>query len=936
MADQVRVFNPNPSFQVDPATGQRGFYTVFDRGTYAYNQLPASQRQETPMQSSALNATNPQESIASSNTPPAPISEPKQFALPNDIAGLQSGYFTTNLNPQGKETVTGYAYQEKVDPLNPYAGSKLKVIPRSELDAYQQQYASQIAERGKIQSEATNVSRSPGFVSGMSTPTGYEAFVNKETTSSKSVPINTGGFENVTSPALVATKAPAGNYTFANPESNLTILEDRRQQLLQYYGDKNVIGSKKSNFMIPGTEGIRGSTDNFLKSIGIRFEPEAVSILKNIPASRVPEFEKYQEEKTGQLNRVIEVGFAAGVAGSLAPKTFAKINPFGEPAPKIGGRLNVQEGTTLKSVTETPTGTVLSSDVVRTYSLNGKEVLTKEPVSQFIPKDASAYAQVNPPSGAISRVTSASKVGSPQTGQGVSFGGDAAKALEVQNRPWAVNLLSNIQGMFVKNTVTSTAKTGSANTVNLLRDARQQTGFFGNVNARIGEFGANLEAAQRGALLRYGGKGELQGSLGKTSTDTADYALSGVTKPTGKGSFSAENPLLEKNIATSRNDVTELENRLSRIDSLSKDPNIRQRPPEYRQGVQAQLDIEKQNLNALQKSQKESVFTQGFTGETIVKATNGAKGTARVSVSGEVNIPRDLLPQIQRAMGEQSASASRASMLNPQGTQGTSFVTSAVPKQSEAVTRVVQAMQNAGLSGRGAAAQSLAANTRAASFNVNAPSFGALGASTFGFRQTTSLETGSAPKFSGTPAFAFARVNAQTNEDVLRPGSGFGGGFSAASGNSNRNVLTNKLENSFTPFTGKGTDFGFSPVDTFVGAGFTPRLTPKNEPPLVPRESSRYNGETPLVPAPIPGLGGGFGGAPLGLPFGMPNFPQGGGSGRGRQPSRGKSRPSRYSPSLVGLFSGKTVRKAPGFLTGAEVRFPLAFGGGRSKKKKRR
>lgn len=63
------------------------------------------------------------------------------------------------------------------------------------------------------------------------------------------------------------------------------------------------------------------------------------------------------------------------------------------------------------------------------------------------------------------------------------------------------------------------------------------------------------------------------------------------------------------------------------------------------------------------------------------------------------------------------------------------------------------------------------------------------------------------------------------------------------------------------------------------------------------------------------GRGGGVGIPASDLPFGA--------AGKGFGRLFGGGRPSRYAPSLVGLFSGRTIRRAPIRLTGAEIRFPV-------------
>lgn len=56
-----------------------------------------------------------------------------------------------------------------------------------------------------------------------------------------------------------------------------------------------------------------------------------------------------------------------------------------------------------------------------------------------------------------------------------------------------------------------------------------------------------------------------------------------------------------------------------------------------------------------------------------------------------------------------------------------------------------------------------------------------------------------------------------------------------------------------------------------------------------------------------------------------------GGFSRVKRPYRKPKQPKSYTPSLVGILSGKTVRKAPGRLTGGEIRYPIMpmLGGGK-------
>ena len=81
----------------------------------------------------------------------------------------------------------------------------------------------------------------------------------------------------------------------------------------------------------------------------------------------------------------------------------------------------------------------------------------------------------------------------------------------------------------------------------------------------------------------------------------------------------------------------------------------------------------------------------------------------------------------------------------------------------------------------------------------------------------------------------------------------------------------------------------------------------------------------PVPPPPteiVPGPGEG---TPRGFPFGIPPFPMSGGTFA--MPTFGKSRGKamrRYSPSLIGIVSGKTTSKLPTGLSGMEIRLPYA------------
>ena len=86
---------------------------------------------------------------------------------------------------------------------------------------------------------------------------------------------------------------------------------------------------------------------------------------------------------------------------------------------------------------------------------------------------------------------------------------------------------------------------------------------------------------------------------------------------------------------------------------------------------------------------------------------------------------------------------------------------------------------------------------------------------------------------------------------------------------------------------------------------------------------------TPIKPPREPPGPPGF---PLVFPFG--NLP-------GFSPSfnfawgKGGKRQTKYTPTLLGIFSGKKIRKEPGLLTGLEIRYPL-FSGKSTKRKRKR
>jgi hypothetical protein len=341
---------------------------------------------------------------------------------------------------------------------------------------------------------------------------------------------------------------------------------------------------------------------------------------------------------------------------------------------------------------------------------------------------------------------------------------------------------------------------------------------------------------------------------------------------------------------------------------------------------------------------------QSYVGET--RLVSGAKGSA--TGKGMLIVPNELAKGVggefsaaqegyQQGRGQMS-SALDANTRELNQPPNTGFLIDKYLNQAQ------PAMAQASTGARGMALGSVAEarNTGMASA-INRQgagvSFGALSSQTkgFAFGMQTVEEQAVLPKNTLASTNFFRGGNAFVTEglstsDMLKPGYGlrttsinkpdtsnaFGMGFTAAS--------------SFNIRQQTQPDFVMPRINVFVEPGVA--VTNKNQLSNSFSQSAvnenRYVNENTFVNTT------GFsdtsffkGGLPF-LPFalGKPDFSSGAATS-GRGGFFGGRSPRSYSPSLLGLMSGKTIRRAPKSVTGLEIRFPVMPFSGRGRKRAR-
>lgn len=478
----------------------------------------------------------------------------------------------------------------------------------------------------------------------------------------------------------------------------------------------------------------------------------------------------------------------------------------------------------------------------------------------LIPKNSNAYVQLKGINAEPARVTAITTPASEGVGgSSVSFGGESARALEATQRPLSVRLASRISDFF-KNT--------NAIGLNLPENAATRNGIIDAIQG----VGRNVEVAKRGTLLRFG-SGKITGSLTELETGGAQYSSTGVTAPSSR--------------------------------------------PVTSNGF----------------------LKQSYTSEQAVFARGSVTGSAKIASTGEIIIPERYVPTIQEALSAQEGSASAASgRFYASQNEGVGYRASLSNAQ---VDEVFSAVSQASAQGRSAGAlQFLQENARSSAGGSFRP-FGGMANTQNAvirqtpvndFTQTTYTRFTPATSAISTPNGGFVRVRPASD----KIGGGFANAFNVppsfetgtrtsgrfAAGNALRNNAFSKLDSGFVktpafdvPNVNKGgNDFAPKPGTGLREVNDFPyRNTPDNV--------FNFNTGTPFVPVfdvPRPPR------VTTSFLGGAPSPQQSGGFGAGLLSMfSGKGRKGKYTPSLLGIFSGKSVRKAPSILTGGEVRFPI-------------